>query len=219
MAEILGVCPEEIWTVFEHVMTDHFHLFHDRHIDQIMLSSTYLISKANGRGITFSKIIESYRQLPHVQDKQDVYRNVPLRTSPLPQMLMCSCKSTINKETSDIGDIIEFYNTVFLSHKNEAISDYVFGSLVPLLSSYLSSPGKYYQSEGLVDKTSFIDPYFFEEIPGNKPVEKHTTESSIDHDFPTKAKGPEKSAETGISQGPGIGPGPGLSQDWDRDLS
>ena len=220
---LIGVSPVEIWTVFEHVMTDHLHLFHDRHIDQIMLSSTYLISKAKGRGITFRRIIESYRQLPHVQNKQDVYRNVPLRTSPLPQMLMCSCESTISKESSDTGNIIEFYNYVFLSHMSTMFrpaKDYeaklrssAFQSHLP--PSYLSSPGKYYHSEALLDKTSFIDPHFFGEIPGNKSVEKPAififntgaTTSRFDHDFPTNDQtGPEKSAGTGIKRGPEIRP-------------
>ena len=109
----------QIWTVFEYAMMHHLHLFHDRHIDHIMISSTYLIVKAENLKITFRQILECYRQQPQVHQRHYIYRNVPLATHPLPRTLMCSCNSHLlgpDSAEPERGDIIKFYNTIFINH-------------------------------------------------------------------------------------------------------
>lgn len=184
LAEKLDLSPEilqKIWTVFEHLMTNHVHLFHDRHIDQIMISSTYLIVKAENMHITFRQIIECYRQQPQVQNKQYIYRNVPLETRPLPQTLMCACKGKVSETASERGDIIKFYNSVFVPH----ISNFLklpdgqkgkmnlsaSGSPMPHICSL--TPGNVFSPRRIDShnltvspkKTSSIKPYVFGESP------------------------------------------------------
>ena len=184
LVEKLDLAPEvlqKIWTVFEHAMTNHVHLFHDRHIDQIMISSTYLIVKAEDLKITFRQIIECYRQQPQVQNKQYVYRNVPLETRPLPQTLMCSCKSKVSEEATERGDIIKFYNTVFINHISNFIkpAEGQGGKLnlsapgSPMPHIYTLTPGNVFSPRRIDShnltvspkKTSSIKPYVFGESP------------------------------------------------------
>ena len=103
---------QTIWTVFEHALTEHLSLFHNRHIDQILICSTYLVTKAASMNITFRKIIEYYREQPQVQ--QNIYRNVLLKSDDLPPELRCNC--VVSSEGPNKGDIIKFYNYVFIGH-------------------------------------------------------------------------------------------------------
>lgn len=183
LVDKLDLPPEilqKIWAVFEHAMTNHVHLFHDRHIDQIMISSTYLIVKAEDLRITFRQIIECYRQQPQVQNKQYVYRNVPLETRPLPQPLMCACINSSNEASLERGDIIKFYNRVFINHINNFIKPpddegklNLSAPGSPMPNIYSLTPGNVFSPRRIDSmnltvspkKTCSMKPYVFGESP------------------------------------------------------
>lgn len=67
----------------------------DRHMDQIILCSVYMIAKINKIEITFGKILEKYDTQP--QSSKSVYTNVRM-----------------NDNSSKTNNIIYFYNQVFI---------------------------------------------------------------------------------------------------------
>ena len=174
----------QIWTVFEYSMMHHLHLFHERHIDHIMISSTYLIVKAENLKITFRQILECYRQQPQVHLRHHIYRNVPLTTHPLPRTLMCSCSNRLlEPESSDSerGDIIKFYNTVFINHISSFIRPAegqngklnLSAPLSPMPTILTLTPGNVFSPRRIEShnmtvspkKTASMKPYVFGESP------------------------------------------------------
>jgi hypothetical protein len=67
---------KKIWTCFEYSMVNHIHLMCDRHLDQLIMCSMYLIAKVTGKPLTFQNIMKCYRLQP--QAHSHVYRSVLL---------------------------------------------------------------------------------------------------------------------------------------------
>jgi len=133
----------QIWTVFEHSVTSHLHLFVNRHIDQLIICSTYLIIKAAAiNRINFRKIIECYRDQP--QAGQHIYRNVLITPQTIPENLRCTClKTQENPNLSgaqERGDIIKFYNNVYITHIGSFIDTEVLGGQVNLIAPLSPMP-------------------------------------------------------------------------------
>ncbi|KAI5708300.1 hypothetical protein M8J77_020099 [Diaphorina citri] len=95
----------KIWTCFEYSIThgldnDGEHIMKDRHVDQLIMSSVYIICKvANSPQYekTFTEIMKCYRLQP--QCNSNVYRFVLL---------------TRNNGKEERGDLIKFYNMVYV---------------------------------------------------------------------------------------------------------
>uniref|UniRef100_A0A3Q3GPN8 Retinoblastoma-like protein 1 n=1 Tax=Kryptolebias marmoratus TaxID=37003 RepID=A0A3Q3GPN8_KRYMA len=111
----------KIWTCFEHAVLHCPDLMKDRHLDQLLLCSIYIISKITKETHTFQDIMKCYRSQP--QASSHVYRSVLLRRTPREQLADENMEKT-NQLTGDInpgqsgeeerGDLIQFYNTVFV---------------------------------------------------------------------------------------------------------
>ena len=87
-------------TVIKHALYKCTSLFYNRHLDQIILSTIYGVCKVKQVSVTFRDIIYQYRKLP--QQRQEIFRSVVLeQTNP-------------GLKVSRKGDIIEFYNKVFI---------------------------------------------------------------------------------------------------------
>nr|CAD7428543.1 unnamed protein product [Timema monikensis] len=143
----------KIWTCFEYTIIHHMDLMKDRHLDQILMCSVYVICKVAVKEKTFTDIMRCYRHQP--QAASHVYRSVLLRKKPsadssssssvdsseadalkeegrerepvrssstLPATRPPSAPPTPTQmsgtfnsfESEDRGDLIKFYNTVYV---------------------------------------------------------------------------------------------------------
>uniref|UniRef100_A0A0K2TLX7 Retinoblastomalike protein 1like [Bombus impatiens] n=1 Tax=Lepeophtheirus salmonis TaxID=72036 RepID=A0A0K2TLX7_LEPSM len=124
----------KIWTTFEYTLKQNTDLMKDRHLDQLLMCSLYIVCKVVGSTKYFTDIMKHYRTQP--QAASHVYRSVLLRprgmkgdvenessdaqksiTPPTPTRLAAS--STIAEDGEERGDLIKFYNTVFMERLQE----------------------------------------------------------------------------------------------------
>ncbi|NWI45480.1 RBL1 protein, partial [Picathartes gymnocephalus] len=119
----------KIWTCFEFTLVHCADLMKDRHLDQLLLCAFYIMAKITKEERTFQDIMKSYRNQP--QANSHVYRSVLLRNTsddaPLdkranPDMEMTegdssgrsTSENSSESETEERGDLIKFYNTVYV---------------------------------------------------------------------------------------------------------
>ncbi|XP_022184839.2 retinoblastoma-like protein 1 [Nilaparvata lugens] len=113
----------KIWTCFEHSIVENIHLMIDRHLDQIIMCSVYVICKVVGPDRTFTEVMKCYRLQP--QCNSNVYRNVLLTSdaSKTNAYTLSLKKDEAQKEEENNeipqqketrGDLIKFYNTVYV---------------------------------------------------------------------------------------------------------
>uniref|UniRef100_A0AAX7UC65 Retinoblastoma-like protein 1 n=1 Tax=Astatotilapia calliptera TaxID=8154 RepID=A0AAX7UC65_ASTCA len=118
----------KIWTCFEHSLVHCTDLMKDRHLDQLLLCSIYIISKITKDTHTFQDIMKCYRSQP--QANSHVYRSVLLRRTPREQvadenMEVDPVSEKTNQHSGNLncsqsggeeerGDLIQFYNTVYV---------------------------------------------------------------------------------------------------------
>ncbi|CAI5686646.1 unnamed protein product [Oreochromis niloticus] len=123
----------KIWTCFEHSLVHCTDLMKDRHLDQLLLCSIYIISKITKETHTFQDIMKCYRSQP--QANSHVYRSVLLRRTPREQVADENMEvdpvsggesaEKTNQHSGDLncsqsggeeerGDLIQFYNTVYV---------------------------------------------------------------------------------------------------------
>ncbi|KAK2861594.1 hypothetical protein Q5P01_001127 [Channa striata] len=122
----------KIWTCFEHCLVHCTDLMKDRHLDQLLLCSVYIISKITKETLSFQDIMKSYRSQP--QASSHVYRSVLLRRTPREAAADENMEvdpasgSESAEKTSQVpgdanldqsgdeerGDLIQFYNNVFV---------------------------------------------------------------------------------------------------------
>ncbi|XP_069508219.1 retinoblastoma-like protein 1 isoform X1 [Ambystoma mexicanum] len=121
----------KIWTCFEYTLVNCTDLMKDRHLDQLLLCSFYLMAKITKEEITFHDIMKYYRNQP--QANSHVYRSVLLKHTG--QVVTADSKNqSRNIEMDDVGDpsesklpkspceateeergdLIKFYNTVYV---------------------------------------------------------------------------------------------------------
>eukprot|EP00092_Neocalanus_flemingeri_P022394 GFUD01024287.1.p1 GENE.GFUD01024287.1~~GFUD01024287.1.p1 ORF type:complete len:1025 (-),score=334.13 GFUD01024287.1:159-2831(-) len=125
--------PEEIvrriWTCLEWTLRTHHTIMRDRHLDQVIMCALYIVCKVSGKECekNFTDIMKHYRNQP--QAASHVYRSVLLKPSagavgrentappttcpPTPGRMAAS--STVGHDGEERGDLIMFYNTVYLS--------------------------------------------------------------------------------------------------------
>jgi hypothetical protein len=91
---------KKIWTSFQHAVTGYLEdLLKSRHIDQIIMCCVYVVSKVIGNEKSFTEIMRCYRLQP--QSSSHVYRSVLLG------------------ENEERGDLIKFYNDIFIPKMQE----------------------------------------------------------------------------------------------------
>jgi len=91
---------EEVIQIVQYVVYEQTRLLYNRHIDQIILAALYGVCKVHQIGVTFREIVHHYSK--QSQCKQEVYRAVVIQQS-YPEL-----------QVEETGDIILFYNTVFV---------------------------------------------------------------------------------------------------------
>ncbi|KAM4613036.1 retinoblastoma-like protein 1 [Polymixia lowei] len=122
----------KIWTCFEHSVVYCTELMKDRHLDQLLLCSIYIISKITKETHTFQDIMKCYRSQP--QAASHVYRNVLLRHTSGEQVADENMEvdpasggesaekanqgsgeaGSDQSEEEERGDLIQFYNSVYV---------------------------------------------------------------------------------------------------------
>ncbi|OQR73530.1 retinoblastoma protein 1-like, partial [Tropilaelaps mercedesae] len=162
--------PEEhlskAWTMLEHVMVHETSIIQNRHLDQIILCCVYALCKLFSIEKTFMDITQSYRSQPNSQSH--VYRSVLIRPGPATSVACSPPSSAAGPDASgqlasvvlppptpgglagtsqafedgQRGDIIKFYNSVFvprvrpflLSFRNNEANKGLAGPTNPLIS-------------------------------------------------------------------------------------
>ncbi|XP_035243442.1 retinoblastoma-like protein 1 [Anguilla anguilla] len=108
-AELRG----KIWTCFEHSLIHCTDMMKDRHLDQLLLCAVYIASKITKEERSFQDIMKCYRSQP--QASSHVYRSVLLRSGTAEQ---CADENSMDVEgcasRPDRGDLIQFYNSVYV---------------------------------------------------------------------------------------------------------
>ncbi|XP_033922972.1 retinoblastoma-like protein 1 isoform X2 [Melopsittacus undulatus] len=125
----------KIWTCFEFTLVHCADLMKDRHLDQLLLCAFYIMAKVTKEERTFQDIMKSYRNQP--QANSHVYRSVLLRNisadGPLEKNTnrdvemtgdlsvktgsssgRSAEESSSESETEERGDLIKFYNAVYV---------------------------------------------------------------------------------------------------------
>ncbi|XP_055355417.1 retinoblastoma-like protein 2 [Paramacrobiotus metropolitanus] len=113
---------QRMFTLFEFCLTEHITLLRDRHLDQILMCCAYVVAKlesANALDRSFHQIMNAYRAQPQAESR--VYRNVLIdpdeeKKPDFRTRSQHSSSSTASdpEEGSNRGDIIKFYNKVFV---------------------------------------------------------------------------------------------------------
>eukprot|EP00761_Pharyngomonas_kirbyi_P014917 gb/GECH01014948.1/.p1 GENE.gb/GECH01014948.1/~~gb/GECH01014948.1/.p1 ORF type:complete len:929 (+),score=208.42 gb/GECH01014948.1/:1-2787(+) len=99
----------KVWELMYHIFTEERDFLKDRHIDQLIMCSIYAISKVNKKPIKFSDIIANYR---HICEN--------IRKCSAVQIGKVVWQVTLD-QTHHKGDIVKFYNAVFISRLREHI--------------------------------------------------------------------------------------------------
>lgn len=110
LASLLGLdkVVEQIWDVTKYAVVEKWTLLVGRHLDQIILCCIYGIARVFRIPIKFKDITLQYRMLDHVND--------PSFQCMIPGVYRDMC---INEE--ERGDIIKFYNEIFIPAMKESI--------------------------------------------------------------------------------------------------
>ncbi len=142
----LQIADEEtkrkIWTTFEYTLTNCTELMRDRHLDQLLMCSLYIVNKVIGLNKNFTDIMKEYRNQP--QAASHVYRSVLLgaearedeaeeaalqkeegaakrKQHPPPTPTRLAATSTVHIDGEERGDLIKFYNMVFRKKLQEFV--------------------------------------------------------------------------------------------------
>uniref|UniRef100_A0A8C3G8A2 Retinoblastoma-like protein 1 n=1 Tax=Cyclopterus lumpus TaxID=8103 RepID=A0A8C3G8A2_CYCLU len=91
----------KIWTCFEHSLVHSTGLMRDRHLDQLLLCSVYIISKITKETHSFHDIMKCYRSQP--QASSHVYRSVLLRH-----------REQVTDENMEVDPVLESDQYVFV---------------------------------------------------------------------------------------------------------
>lgn len=102
----------KIWTCFEYVIVNHVSLMKNRHLDQILMCTVYVVCKVLEINLTFQEIMKCYRNQP--QAVSSIYRDVLLHMPSSPTSENDSDGSITRNATAERGDLIKFYNQVYV---------------------------------------------------------------------------------------------------------
>uniref|UniRef100_A0A7N8XGD4 Retinoblastoma-like 1 (p107) n=1 Tax=Mastacembelus armatus TaxID=205130 RepID=A0A7N8XGD4_9TELE len=131
----------KIWTCFEHCVVHCTDMMKDRHLDQLLLCSIYIISKITKETHTFQDIMKCYRSQPqasshvrhthtrvclsvfsgtlidtlHLNDHKSISNLNPHSNPTAEKTNQVSGTSSFKQSAEEErGDLIQFYNTVFV---------------------------------------------------------------------------------------------------------
>lgn len=170
LCERLKIVEDEllrkIWTCFENALRNNVHLMKDRHLDQIIMCTIYSMCKITKRSVTFHEIMAEYRFQPHYQSH--VYRSILLNNN--------ATKDVAVDYDQDRGDIIMFYNQIFVTEMKSYIIKFSVDNNSPPLSPL---PRKTPNPISPYRKVSPTHPVFVSPLKStnlaSSPIKKHST--------------------------------------------
>lgn len=145
---------KKIWTIFEYSIKDRTELMKDRHLDQILMCAIYVICKlAKMEKNSFTEIMKYYRNQP--QAESHIYRSVLIAKRPTrgdgeddrmdtsddyansngnnqenhlapPPTPTSMAGTSQNFGDEERGDLIKFYNTVYVPQVKEVANKFGF---------------------------------------------------------------------------------------------
>lgn len=185
----------KIWTCFEYALRNNIHLMKDRHLDQIIMCTIYSMCKITKRSVTFHEIMAEYRFQPHYQSH--VYRSILLNATTSTNKknsnseMNCSTTTTrsaaaasnLSNSTSNTvdydnerGDIIMFYNQIFVTEMKKYILKFSVDNNSPPLSPL---PRKTPNPISPFRKVSLTHPVFVSPLKStnlsSSPTKKHSS--------------------------------------------
>uniref|UniRef100_A0A8C6PP10 RB transcriptional corepressor like 2 n=1 Tax=Nothobranchius furzeri TaxID=105023 RepID=A0A8C6PP10_NOTFU len=133
----------KIWTCFEHSLVHSTDMMKDRHLDQLLMCAVYVMAKVTKEDRSFQNIMKCYRTQP--QASSNVYRSVLISGSTRPSSttdtnqsgdispgLTCSSSTLVTPQPSgdssssavdggeeERGDLIHFYNDVYIKQMRQ----------------------------------------------------------------------------------------------------
>ena len=107
-----SVVVRQTYAIAEHVVYKQTRLLYNRHFDQILLAIVYGVCKVNRLQVQFREIVNHYTKQP--QCTQEVYRAIVLQQH-IPET------GDGEWEVLDRGDVIAFYNKVFIPLMKEEL--------------------------------------------------------------------------------------------------
>ena len=175
----------KIWTCFEFALRNNIQLMKDRHLDQIIMCTIYSMCKITKRSVTFHEIMAEYRFQPHYQSH--VYRSILLsnkkdldNTSSSQQAQQASNKhlaaaaNTVEYD-QERGDIIMFYNQLFVTEMKKYILKFSVDNSPPLSPLPRKTPNPISPFR----KVSLTHPVFVSPLKSTNltisPTKKHST--------------------------------------------
>uniref|UniRef100_A0A8B9LAW1 Retinoblastoma-like protein 1 n=1 Tax=Astyanax mexicanus TaxID=7994 RepID=A0A8B9LAW1_ASTMX len=110
-AELRG----KIWTCFEHSLVHCTDMMKDRHLDQLLLCSVYIISKISKEVHTFQDIMKCYRSQPQATSHVSSLVFMVLWCFVANDRTELAARAEADSESEeDRGDLIQFYNSVYV---------------------------------------------------------------------------------------------------------
>jgi len=170
----------KIWTCFEYALRNNIHLMKDRHLDQIIMCTIYSMCKITKRSVTFHEIMAEYRFQPHYQSH--VYRSILLSnkssSSENTSANTRSSSATTVEYDQERGDIIMFYNQIYVTEMKKYILKFSADNSSPPLSPLprkTPNPISPFRNR----KVSLTHPVFVSPLKStnlsSSPIKKHST--------------------------------------------
>uniref|UniRef100_A0A8B9CWG8 Retinoblastoma-like protein 2 n=1 Tax=Anser brachyrhynchus TaxID=132585 RepID=A0A8B9CWG8_9AVES len=108
---------KKIWTCFEYSLVHCPEIMMDRHLDQLLMCAIYVMSKVTKDDRSFQNIMRCYRTQP--QAKSHVYRSVLIKGRRRRRQSGSSDSSSHDTEEEERGDLIQFYNNIYIEQIKE----------------------------------------------------------------------------------------------------
>uniref|UniRef100_A0AAX7U119 Retinoblastoma-like 2 (p130) n=1 Tax=Astatotilapia calliptera TaxID=8154 RepID=A0AAX7U119_ASTCA len=115
----LDIMPElrrKIWTCFEYSLVHCTDMMMDRHLDQLLMCAVYVMAKVTKEDRSFQNIMKCYRSQPQASSNVRNSSSLHAPSTPTNTSNKTSCTSTANagEEEQERGDLIHFYNNVYI---------------------------------------------------------------------------------------------------------
>jgi hypothetical protein len=124
-----GAIVDQAWTVTRHALLCKYEILQGRHLHQVILCSVYGICKVNEVDMTFAHIINAYKKLPELFSPANLSAKTQ-QTARLNVIMDIDLRHG-NQGANSRGDIIKFYNDIFIPCMKEFLMKFK----VPALAS------------------------------------------------------------------------------------
>lgn len=126
---------EPVWACIKYSVWEKWPLMVNRHLDQIIMCCVYGVAKVRRYQLKFKEIISTYRNMSHVREASfshlipNIFRDMCIESHDDAQTPVCARTACAEvKEKESRGDIIKFYNQVFIHSMKTQLLTYQSGN-------------------------------------------------------------------------------------------